>query len=403
MNALKVVLLLIVVVVFASMTSWPLLVRIAYLLAGLLVLSFIWSLAAVRGIRVRRDVRGDRAQVGQAIVEHISITNLTWLPRLWLELRDHSTLPGHEPGRVIDLGPKRTQSWTNQTLCHRRGEYTLGPVTFVGSDPFGLFIRRRLAGDSVPVLVYPDIVEFPGFAIPSRELPGGERQSRGGHQTTAQVSGIRDYAPGDPLSRIHWLSTARQGRLITKEFEFDPAADVWLVLDAQDEVQRGTGNDSTEEYAVTVAASLAQHFLQRGRAVGLATHGTRPIFTQPDRGPRQLQKILERLAVIRADGEVPLGEVILSEALHLNRHTTVVAITPSLDDGWVVALQFLEQRGVKSVAVLVEPGTFGGQEGSLLQVSALAAAQVPTILVKRGDDLAATLAGQANTPMRFST
>ena len=38
-------------------------------------------------------------------------------------------------------------------------------------------------------------------------------------------------------------------------------------------VQAGSGPESTEEYGVTVAASLARHFLLRDRAVDVLTQG----------------------------------------------------------------------------------------------------------------------------------
>ena len=49
--------------------------------------------------------------------------------------------------------------------------------------------------------------------------------------------GVREYVDGDPLNRIHWMSTARRDRLMVKEFELDPQSDVWIFLDAEREVQ----------------------------------------------------------------------------------------------------------------------------------------------------------------------
>ena len=51
-------------------------------------------------------------------------------------------------------------------------------------------------------------------------------------EVTPQAAGVRDYAPGDALRRIHWPTSARRDRLMTKEFDQDPQADVWIFLDA---------------------------------------------------------------------------------------------------------------------------------------------------------------------------
>ena len=58
----------------------------------------------------------------------------------------------------------------------------------------------------------------------------------------------------------------------------------------------------TTEYAVTVTASLARYFVLRNRAVGLSSRGRTREYVQADRGERQLNKILEALAVVTAAG-----------------------------------------------------------------------------------------------------
>ena len=97
-------------------------------------------------------------------------------------------------------------------------------------------------------------------------------------------------------------------------------------------------------------------------------------------------------AVSRAVGDVPIGDLINVEGRHFGRHTTLVIITPSTEQDWVLSLLTLTQRGVKVAVVLLEASTFGGRSNSLMVVSSLAAADIWTYLVKQGDDLTNTLA-----------
>jgi uncharacterized protein (DUF58 family) len=57
---------------------------------------------------------------------------------------------------------------------------------------------------------------------------------------------------------------------------------------------------STIEYSVTIAASLAQHFLEADRELGFLSYAEKREVVQPDRGERQLTRLLEILAVIQA-------------------------------------------------------------------------------------------------------
>ena len=51
-----------------------------------------------------RQLRSDRLQVGDDVVERFWLRNRGPLPKLWVVVRDGATLPGHEPGRVVSLG-----------------------------------------------------------------------------------------------------------------------------------------------------------------------------------------------------------------------------------------------------------------------------------------------------------
>ena len=407
-------LLLAIILVAALATGRTLLFRLTYLLLAVIVLSFLWAWLNIRGVQLVRQTRSRRAHVGQWAEEQFSVRYSSFLPKLWLEVRDGSDLPGHRASQVISSLPPRSQrSWSVRTLCRRRGRFTLGPITLASGDPMGLFGMKRHLTATSTMIVYPFLMDLPGFAPAVGQLTGGEAMRRRTHYITTNVSGVRDYAPGDSFNRIHWLSTARKGHLIVKEFELDPTADIWLVVDMERDVQAGAEAEevpedmgpamlwkpmrriqidpTTEEYGVAIAASLARHFLAQHRAVGLITYGQTREVLQVDRGDRQLTKILETLAVIRAQGRVSLEQVIAAEERRFGRNTTVVAITSSTSVEWVGALRDIRRRGVGALAVLLEASTFGQAPSAMGAMSSLVASDIPTYLVKNGAPLDAAL------------
>jgi uncharacterized protein (DUF58 family) len=250
-------------------------------------------------------------------------------------------------------------------------------------------------------------VDLRDFPNPSGLLPGGEALRRRTHQITANASGVREYMPGDSLNRIHWASTARRNRLIAKEFELDPLAEVWIFVDAERssqaafpatiqqtdifhfwrKQQKVTLAPSTEEYAVSIAASLGRYFLRRGRAVGLLGVGRHFTLIPPDRGGRQLGKVLEALALMRAEGTLPLGGLMETQARHIPRGSTVILITPTVREEFVYDVEYLLRRGLRPVAVLLNTATFGGPEGSVKLAERLRAFGVQVRLIDNGADL----------------
>ncbi len=378
--------------VMALAGGWSVMWVLVYALATVLVGSLAWAHMNVVGIELRRSHRSMRIQVGDELGEK-AILELApgvgyWWPRIWLEVRDASTLPGHRLDHVVSLGPAGRRVWEMRSVCTQRGRFALGPVWVSSGDPFGLFHAERQVSGQTSIVVYPRTVELPRFHRLPGELPGGALQGTRVQFSTPNVSTVREYAPGDAFNRIHWSTTAHTGRLMVREFELDPSADVWLVLDLHRDVQSGEGPESTEEYAVTATASLAKHLLERGRSVGLITQtATLP----PDRGPRQVERLLEVLAVVRASSHLRLDVLLAAETSRFARSSTLVVVTPTTSESWVSFCQMLAGRGIHTAAVLVEAGTFGPAMSSLLLVSSLAAAHMPTYLIKRGQPLGEAL------------
>ena len=371
--------------------GWSVMFRLSYLLLLLFIAAWLWTWASARWIVLERAPRQQRAQVGSALEEELTIQNQSWLPKPWMDIHAASTLPEHRAQLFAGLGPRGEQAWTLSTICHQRGRYQLGPTTVTVGDPFGLFHRQRVFPAQASVVVYPQTVPLPGFRAPDGDLPGGGQHRVRVAHTTAMATGIRDYQPGDPFNRIHWPNTARLGRLLVKEFEQDPVADVWIVLDLDRNVHVGSGAGSTEEYAVTTAASLASHFLLENRAVGLVTQGHHIL---PDRGTRQLMKLLELLAVVRVRQFQSVGDLLAASTPLFARGTSALFVTPTARAEWLSGLEDVAQRGVRSAVVLLEASTFGGTRPSLMLVSALAASGIPTFLAKHGEPIDQALAEQ---------
>jgi uncharacterized protein (DUF58 family) len=395
--------------------------HLTYVLSATIFFSFLWTWGSIRWLKLGRQTRSRRSQVGKVAEERFTVRNTGFFPKLWIEVRDHSDFPGHYASRVVSaLGPFRQRGWAVKTVCRRRGRFTLGPITLTSGDPFGLFRMQRHLSPTSTMIVYPATIELPAFAQPLGQLPGGEAMRRRTHYVTTNVAGVREYVPGDSFNRIHWPSTARTGRLIVKEFELDPTADIWLFLDMQREVQAGSVwetvpiregpallweerprlelDPTTEEYGVTIAASLARHFIRLDRAVGLAAYGQHREMAQADRGDRQLTKLLEILAVIKARGRIPLGDVVAVETSHFSRDTTAVVITPSTDEGLAGILRILGRRGIRAIVVLIEASTFGPAKSSLPLLAELIASNIPAYLVKCGQPLEEALSQTRQAP-----
>src|SRR5919109_180531 len=329
MRPWQVILLIIVLAFLAVSSGWRVLYLLTYVLLTLFILSWFWSRYSLRKMVFRRTASVGRVQVGELFDERLMLDNVSVLPKLWVQIVDGSTLPGHRAGYVASMGGRKRAMWRARTSCKQRGRFQLGPVTAISGDPFGLFRRRLFLSPSREILVLPRVLPITSFALFTGGLPGRGRISRRALQTTTNATTIRDYVAGDAFNRIHWRSSAHYNKLMVKEFDLDPAVDVWLFVDLHDSVQAGKGEHSTEEYGVTIAATIATYLLRHDLSVGMIVNGRRREFLSLDRGDRQVERVLELLAVVTAGPGPDLKEALALDAFHFARNTVAIIITPS--------------------------------------------------------------------------
>jgi len=360
--------------------------------------SYLWVRAAAGRLTVDRELRSDWVQVGDRLRERFTLTNYSRVRALWVEVQDHSNLPDYEASRVEAVGGRQYRKWVAQAVCTRRGLYTLGPLSLRLGDPFGLFSAQWEETSTRSFLVYPPIFELPGMILPRGSVAGASRTSFRTQQVTTDVATVRAYLPGDSLNRIHWPTTARVGELMVKEFDLEPSGNLWIVLDLDRRWHVGAGDDATLEYAINVAGSLAHKVLAENKAVGLVASSTSPVVIQPDKGLRQLRRMLETLAVADLT-DLPLTTLLDDVVSDFGRGMTVVVITPSADPAWVAALVDFSRRGLTPAAIVLDSRSFGGSHDSAGLLSELARFSITAYTVRYGQTFAPIGTQRRQEPM----
>src|SRR5579871_1025968 len=387
MRPWQAIVIAIIVAFMAFATGWRPLYVVMYVLVFMVVTCYFWTVLSVRGLRFNRGAPSGRVQVGEILEERLVLENHHWFPKLWVQVSDNSTLPGHHAGYVASLGGRRRVAWKSRTICRRRGKYTLGPAIATTGDPVGLFRRNLPLWAEHSLVVLPMVLPLSQFSLFPGGIPGRGRGSQRSLQTTTNAASIREYVPGDSVNHIHWPATARMGTLMVREYELDPTLDAWIFLDLYEGVQAGQGDSSTEEYGVTIAATLAAYFLRQDISVGLVVNAGRREFVALDRGDRQIDRILEVLAVVHAGSGPSLAEALALDGVHFARNTLAIVITPSWRDDWQLGLRHLQRRGVKTAVISIDPSTFDDLPSSRQALNSLVDLGVPMLLVNRGDPL----------------
>src|SRR3989449_5470939 len=346
---------------FAYITGIRLAYSLLYALLLIFIVSYFWSRLAADNLSIVRSSPEGQFQVGDSFEEHFTIENRSWIPIPLIELTDFSNLPGYDPGRVFSLKGRRTRRWTSRARFKQRGLFTFGPVELRYGDPFGLFTRSLRVAGSRSVVVYP-VVRPVGSLDALAPSTAGDEQLRGRVlDIPPNTTTIREYVPTDSVKRIHWASSARLGRLMSRSFETREGGDAWIVLDLQASVHAGEAPESTLEYAMSLAASITDASLRRGSAIGLVSNDSRLSVIEAARGDQQRKKLFEHFTLAQADGTVSLATLLTSQRQQWRHRGVLGVIPPPADDHWLEALAHLPAGRHRRVVADLAPAGFGGR------------------------------------------
>ncbi|RJP49934.1 MAG: DUF58 domain-containing protein [Anaerolineaceae bacterium] len=392
-----------------------------FLYAGILLIGAAWGWThwAARGLSLERTARELRANVGDVFDEGYKLASNSRLLAPWIEVINQSTLPLASGSRLFTLVPGRQKrSYLARSWLTRRGGFPLGPTRVTTGDPFGLFRAGKTFPPQETLIVFPVIYEIQSFPAPPGLLPGGQVIRRKSQDVTPHAAGVREYVHGDAMKRIHWPISIHRNRLMVKEFEQDPQAEIWLYLDSQRNVHFEKNHQpvdvsldlmplmkrpkfklppSTLEYSVSIAASLAHYFIGQRRAIGYASAGQTFTIHPAERSERQEEKILETLAFVEANGKLSIAALVAAQAMQLPQHSSVILITPTVRPDIVQAVDELLMRHLHPIVVLLDAQTFGGPPGTDTLVNSLRERRAPVSVIACDADISQALSELTST------
>ena len=371
--------LLLLVALFAP----PPLMRI--FAAGLLAirgLAFGYLLIVRTGVSVARGEPLVHANRYAPFTCTLTVRNRTPLPIHFLTVADRiGSFAARRPAQfVTGLGPWEERTFSYELVGRERGEFHLGPVDLIGTDPFGFFPWRTQAPSHQQVIVYPDI-----FALDlhhKRGLPSGSLKVLNRlYEDVTRYRSLREYQPGDEPRRINWKASARMGALFSMEYVPSIYFPVLVLLNLTGDDYPLAQRAHLVERAIETAASLVFYFVGIGQEVGLASSGligrgsgvpadaaaargqpedpasappaapappAASYTAEPVRaGYAHAAHLLEQLARINParEGAGSFVDIVQRGAVTVANGTRVVVVTPPLSDAQRAALLALRRRG----------------------------------------------------------
>ncbi|MBX7548770.1 DUF58 domain-containing protein [Streptomyces sp. NPDC004232] len=342
------------------------LLRVGLLLAVLpLLCATVLYRTRYRVAATRRLAPARVPAAGEARV-HLRMDNVSRLPTGLLMLQDRVPyVLGPRPRFVLDrVEPGGRREVSYRVRSDLRGRYPLGPLQLRLTDPFGMCELTRSFSAFDTLTVIPRVQPLPPVRF------SGEAKGYGdGRQRSLALAGEDDVIPrgyryGDDLRRVHWRSTARYGELMVRREEQPRRSRCTVLLDTRGGAYEGAGPDSAFEWAVSGAASVLVHMLERGFSVRLLTDTGSAVPGEggdgfSGSGPETADAaglMMDTLAVIdHSDGT---GLSRSYDVLRGGNEGLLVAFLGDLDEEQAATVAKMSRRAGGAVAFVLDPDTW---------------------------------------------
>ncbi|MCZ9354469.1 DUF58 domain-containing protein [Streptomyces mutabilis] len=316
-----------------------------------------------------RRLSPGRVPAGSEARVHLRVENVSRLPSGLLMLQDRVPyVLGPRPRFVLDrVEPGGRREVSYRVRSDLRGRYPLGPLQLRLTDPFGLCELTRSFSTYDTLTVTPRVE-----ALPPVRLSGEAKGYGEGRQRSLALAGDDDVIPrgyryGDDLRRVHWRSTARYGELMVRREEQPQRARCTVLLDTRGGAFEGAGPDSAFEWAVSGAASVLVHMLERGFSVRLLTDTGNSVpgegadgFVGASQGTADAAGLMmDTLAVIDHSDGTGLSRAY--DVLRGGNEGLLVAFFGDLDEEQATVAAKMRQRSGGAVAFVLDAEIWAGE------------------------------------------
>jgi uncharacterized protein (DUF58 family) len=231
-------------------------------MSSVLLSSFVLSFFSIYRIKLKRGVGRDGI-MGNGVMMPLTIINLSRRTRQTLIIREkckfyrdkiHNTV-------VEPLNPRESREINRIVPACRRGSFELRDIIITGGDPAGFFFRERKFKLPDQITIYAESIRLSWLPISNKKMIqlAGMGRPVGIAGMGQEFFGVREYQPSDGVRFIHWKASAKQDKLMVREFEAQTSSRISIILDTD---KNSFGNDELDnnfEYLVRIAATVSDY------------------------------------------------------------------------------------------------------------------------------------------------
>ncbi len=217
-----------------------------------------------------------------------------------------------------------------------RGLFHFGSIDIRITSVLQLWEFREQAGSGQTVKVYPNFKPVLDSKILTMEQ---QLASMGAHVVQRRGQGLdfhqlREFQQGDTLKQVDWRASARQAKLIAREYQSEKDQDVIFLLDCGRRMRVKEDDLSHFDHALNAMLVTAWMALRQGDAIGMMSVAGTERWLSPAKGRAALNLLLNQVYDLHSTTEnsdyLRAAEQLMTRH---RKHALIILITNVRDEG----------------------------------------------------------------------
>lgn len=244
-----------------------------------------------------------------------------------------------------------------------RGSAEFGPIELRVDSLFGLWQLRRKLNAPATVKIYPNFANIAEF-----DLLGHDQQvnQMGIHRAQRRGQGmefqqLREFRQGDVMRQVDWKASARQRKLISRQYQDERDQDIIVMLDCGRRMRSKDGDLSHFDHALNAMLLLAYVALKQGDALGFLSFGASARLQRwlaPVKGADNINTLLNHVYDLQASTAPSDLLQAAQQLMERHRKRSLVVLLSNLreedSDDLLAAVKLLSKQHLVMVASLRE-------------------------------------------------
>ncbi len=242
----------------------------------------------------------------------------------------HSLFNSDSYSQSLCITPFSKKEYVFDMICKYRGEYEVGISDIYIEDFLGLIRLKYRIPETKKIIVNPKIEHLIKFDVFNSSSSNSQSFSEGTVEDITNIKDFRNYFYGDSFRKIHWKLTARNNRLIIKNFQSTIDLNVNILLDLRRNNYTKEINIIIEDKLIEAVISVIYYYLLKNTSVNfLYFDNTIEILKASNQ--MEFNFIYKTLSSIDFNQQISLSDIVKLHYESSSNSTDMVIFTSILD------------------------------------------------------------------------